>query len=77
MDKCHVCGNNYNKCFEIRMNNITYLFDCFECAIHALAPLCQQCGCKIVGHGIEQDDTFYCCNHCSKAAGIKQMKEKI
>jgi len=30
-------------------------FDSFECAIHALAPTCENCGIRIVGHGLEKD----------------------
>lgn len=33
----------------------THTFDSFECAIHKLAPVCEHCDCKIVGHGIERD----------------------
>ena len=25
-----------------------------ECAIHALAPVCPHCHCRVVGHGVEQ-----------------------
>jgi hypothetical protein len=37
MAKCDVCGNNYDKSFEVRMAGKTYTFDSFECAIHKLA----------------------------------------
>jgi len=40
MPKCEVCGNDYDKAFEIRRNGARHVFDCFECAIHALAPPC-------------------------------------
>jgi hypothetical protein len=40
-------------------------FDSFECAIHALAPTCEYCGVKVIGHGIEANGSFYCCAHCA------------
>ena len=44
MKKCDVCGNEYDKPIEILANGISHYFDCFECAIHALAPECEHCG---------------------------------
>ena len=63
---CEVCGNENDKCFEVRLNGEAHTFDCFECAIHALAPNCARCGCQIIGHGIEVNDIFYCCTHCAR-----------
>lgn len=63
---CYTCGNDYNKCFEIKTNGKTFLFDCFECAIYTLAPNCNRCGCKIIGHGVEASGSYFCCMHCSK-----------
>jgi len=41
---CQTCGNVYDKAFEVHRDGKVYLFDCFECAIHALAPVCTRCG---------------------------------
>ena len=47
-------------------------FDSFECAIHAMAPTCAHCGCKIVGHGVEAGGAVYCCAHCADhRSGLK------
>ncbi len=47
-------------------------FDSFECAIHAMAPTCAHCGCKIVGHGVEAGGEVYCCAHCAEhESGLK------
>ncbi|MDO8550285.1 MAG: hypothetical protein Q7S39_09070 [Ignavibacteria bacterium] len=76
MAKCEVCGNDYSKAFTIEINNETHTFDCFECAIHMLAPECAHCGCKIIGHGVEEDGKIFCCEHCAKeivAIGVKGM----
>ncbi len=65
MGRCNLCGNDYHRSFEVTMAGKTYTFDSFECAIHQLAPVCAHCGCKVIGHGIEVDNTIYCCNHCA------------
>ena len=53
MAKCELCGNDYDKTFELRKDGKTHVFDSFECAIAVMAPQCEHCGCKIVGHGVE------------------------
>jgi hypothetical protein len=73
MAKCEVCGNNYDKAFEVRMNGSSHVFDSFECAIHMLAPQCDHCGCKVIGHGVEANDTVYCCAHCARESGAKGL----
>lgn len=76
MKKCDACGNHYDKCFEITSNSKHYTFDCFECAIHVLAPACHHCQCKIIGHGVEDNKNFYCCVHCAKNSGVKNLKDR-
>ena len=70
MARCETCGNEYDKAFQVSMNGTTHTFDSFECAIHALAPTCENCGIRIVGHGLEKDGTFFCCEHCAERAGV-------
>ena len=70
MARCDVCGNDYQRAFQITMAGRTHTFDSFECAIHKLAPTCAHCDCKIIGHGIEADEAFYCCAHCAREAGV-------
>ena len=55
MATCETCGNDYDKSFQVTMNGKAHTFDSFECAIHALAPTCDHCGIRIVGHGLEKD----------------------
>jgi len=76
MKKCDTCGNEYDKCMEINILNKKYTFDCFECAIYQLAPPCSTCQCKIIGHGVEDNNVIYCCVHCAKRAGIKDLKDR-
>jgi hypothetical protein len=40
MVKCEVCGNEYDKAFEVGIQGRSHTFDCFECAIQALSPVC-------------------------------------
>ena len=66
MARCDICGNDYDKSFDVLMRGEKHTFDSFECAIHALAPTCDHCGCKIIGHGIESKGSFYCCASCAE-----------
>jgi len=68
MAMCEVCGNNYDKAFTVTLGGQTHTFDSFECAIHALAPRCAHCHCRVIGHGIEQASGIYCCDHCARHA---------
>ena len=73
---CEVCGNDYDKAFEVRIAGETHVFDSFECAIHALAPACDNCGCRVIGHGIEADDRLFCCAHCASKAGVTAVADR-
>jgi Rieske Fe-S protein len=68
MKRCEVCGNEYDKAFEVAAAGATHTFDSFECAIHLMAPVCEHCGCKVIGHGVEVEGRFYCCAHCARQA---------
>lgn len=63
---CEVCGNDYDKSFEVTAAGYTHVFDSFECAIHAIAPRCEHCSCAVIGHGVEVDGRFYCCASCAR-----------
>lgn len=76
MKICDTCGNEYDKCFEVTYNSKTFTFDCFECAIHKLAPACTHCQCKIIGHGVEEDNLIFCCAHCAKLKGKNDLKDR-
>jgi hypothetical protein len=77
MATCDVCGNDYHLSFEVRAAGRTYVFDSFECAIHLLAPACQHCGCRIIGHGIEAQGVFYCCANCARTAGVMAAADHV
>jgi nitrite reductase/ring-hydroxylating ferredoxin subunit len=77
MERCEVCGNEYDKAFEVVMGGERHVFDSFECAIHALAPRCAHCGVKIAGHGVEADGTIYCCAHCAEQEGVSELQDRV
>ena len=68
MATCDTCGNNYDNSFEVVRGGNSHTFDCFECAIHLLAPECAHCRCKVIGHGVEVDGAVFCCEHCARQA---------
>jgi hypothetical protein len=76
MAKCDTCGNDYDKAMKISVGGRDLTFDCFECAIHMLAPSCAHCGCKIVGHGVEGKAAIYCCAHCARVEGQSELKDR-
>ena len=75
MAKREVCGNDYYLAFEVVAAGARHTFDSFECAIHKLAPVCDHCVCKIIGHGIEAKDSFYCCANCARQAGVENVSD--
>lgn len=76
METCDTCGNRYRRSFEVVMDGASYHFDSFECAIHRLAPVCEHCGCRVLGHGIEgEDGTIYCCAHCARKSGVENVAD--
>jgi hypothetical protein len=77
MAKCEVCGNEYDKAFQVTLDGATQTFDCFECAIHKLAPTCEHCSCKIIGHGVEAEGKMYCCAHCAAEKGVTQIQDRV
>jgi len=76
MAKCEVCGNDYDKSFEVVVEGDSHTFDSFECAIHALAPRCEHCQCRIIGHGVESDGAMFCCAHCAEHSGVVGMRDR-
>ena len=73
MAVCDVCHNDYHRSFDIVSEGVKYTFDSFECAIQKLAPLCDHCGCKIIGHGTEAGEHYYCCANCARHEGVTKI----
>jgi len=73
---CDMCGNDYDKSFQIVQAGKSYTFDSYECAIHMLAPACAHCGCRVIGHGVEAEGVMYCCAHCARQKGARELKDR-
>ena len=69
MATCDTCGNDYEHAFTITRGSESGTFDSFECAIHGMAPTCEHCDCRILGHGVEAGGAVYCCAHCARDSG--------
>ncbi|MDX2377989.1 hypothetical protein M4I32_14420 [Microbacterium sp. LRZ72] len=81
MPTCDTCGNDYDKTFTLTRANpsgaeTTGTFDSFECAISAMAPVCTHCGCRILGHGVENEQGIFCCAHCARQSGDAQLTDR-
>ena len=76
MGRCEVCGNEYDKAFQVLIGDVSHTFDSFECAIQALAPECGHCGCRIIGHGVEAQGEMYCCANCAHQAGVRALQDR-
>jgi hypothetical protein len=59
--------------FEVHVQGAVHVFDSFECAIQRMAPMCEHCQCRIVGHGVEAGDRFFCCAHCARESGVREL----
>lgn len=77
LEKCENCGNQYDKSFKVIMHDREYIFDCFECAINSLAPFCEHCDSRIIGHGVEAFNKMYCCGHCAKEDNHPEIVDRI
>ena len=73
---CEVCGNDYYLAFEVITAGQRHVFDSFECAIHKLAPICDHCSCKILGHGIEGRGQFFCCANCARMGDVEGVSDR-
>jgi hypothetical protein len=77
MAKCEVCSNDYDKAFIVEAAGARHTFDSFECAIHKMAPICEHCNCKVIGHGVEVRGQFFCCADCARKATAADVKDRV
>ena len=73
---CENCGNDYDKSFVVTTGGKDHVFDSFECAIQALAPVCNHCNTRIIGHGIEAPGKMFCCAHCARHSGAHGVADR-
>lgn len=77
MATCDLCGNDYDAAMTIEIpGRGSGTYDSFECAIHALAPACAHCGCKIIGHGVQAGERIFCCAHCARHEGEEALTDR-
>ena len=74
---CEVCGNDYERAFEVVTGGKRHVFDSFECAIQALAPRCAHCACRVIGHGVDAGGKTFCCAHCAQASGHQEAQDRV
>lgn len=78
MSTCETCGNEYDRAFEvITADGARYTFDSIECAVHKIAPTCEHCGCRILGHGIQADAAMFCCASCARHSGHDEARDRV
>ena len=70
MAVCATCGNDYDKAFTVSWNGRTETFDSVECAATKVAPQCDHCGCRILGHGVEVAE------HCARESGHSELIDR-
>lgn len=73
---CDMCGNDYDSAFTITRGSEAGTFDSFECAIHAMAPTCSHCGCRVLGYGVQDGSDVYCCAHCARGSGVTEVTDR-
>lgn len=76
MAVCETCGNDYDRAFQVTVAGTAHVFDCFECAIQALAPTCGRCGLRILGHGVQAGGRMFCGAHCARVAGEPALRDR-
>ncbi len=76
MARCDTCGNDYDKSFVVLVGDVSHTFDSFECAIHKLAPVCDHCECRVVGHGVEANGKYFCCANCARMSGVQELRDR-
>ncbi len=77
MTRCEVCGIDYDLSFEVITAGVSHAFDSFECAIHALAPVCEHRGVRVIGHGEQADGALFCCAYCAREAGKSWVRDRV
>jgi hypothetical protein len=77
LERCEICGNEYDKTFEVILAGTSHTFDSFECAVQALAPRCENCSVRIMGHGVESGNRMFCCAHCAQQQGVRAAQDRV
>jgi hypothetical protein len=76
-ETCANCGNEYDKPMKISVEEKEYIFDCFECAIQMMAPVCAHCETRIIGHGVEANSKMFCCAQCARSENQSGLVDRV
>jgi hypothetical protein len=41
-----------------------------------MAPICEHCKCRVIGHGVEVAGRFFCCAHCARSATSADIRDR-
>lgn len=63
---CEVCGNETEQALAVTVAGALHVFDTFDCAIQALAPVCERCGRTITGQALRREGGVYCSRECAE-----------
>ena len=77
MARCETCGNDYARPITVARGGSSHVYDSFECAIQALAPVCGNCGVRILGHGVENAGNIFCGASCARNAGASGLADHV
>lgn len=78
MGTCVTCGNEYDGSFEVTTaSGERHVFDSIECAAATIAPECVNCGTRILGHGVQNEQHIFCCAHCAGAYGVTGARDRV
>lgn len=72
------CKDCRARCKVFRhVNGEEHTFDSFECAFSALAPVCENSGTRVIGHGIENEDRYFRSAHCAGQRRVSGAAENV
>jgi hypothetical protein len=77
MAKCEVCGKDYDKAFIVEAAGVQHTSIVSSVRFQAMAPTCEHCQCKVIGHGVEVEGHFFCCAHCARLATSADVRDRI
>lgn len=76
MPTCYFCANDYDEAVQSQVEGLDYWIDSFESSNQTLPPQCAACGCQIIGQGVQEGSTLFCCAHCAKGAGANEVRDR-
>ena len=77
MGICSLCGNDYDKSFEVTLGGKSYTFDSFGIRHPSPGPGLRPL--RLPDHRArnEVDGRFFCCVHCAETDGVAGLKDRL